>query len=111
MNEQQIKGEFFEGSLGKGGNSLNSFFEISEDLIIFLQKIEQLKVKQSDYEIFKNINGKWKRGISTFFPFATGVRKPNVSLIFKEAFSKERNEVVIGESGNGKAYHPRLVKI
>lgn len=48
MNEKLITGSF-----GKGGNSLLKF---SEDLIIFLRKIEQLKDKQSNNEMYKNIS-------------------------------------------------------
>ncbi len=95
MNENQIT-----GSLGKGGHSL---FKFSEELIFFLRKIEQLKDKQSDSEMFKNINGKWSRPCAT----VSGAGKPNAvkGLIFKE-----RNQLVIGELGRGMGYHPLLIK-
>lgn len=54
--------------------------------------------RQSNYEHFKNIKGRWR--LSTYFPFSPGAGKPGVvaNLIWGTAFGNY-NKVVIGEMG------------
>lgn len=102
LNNQRQNNAFFIGKIGKGrGGSL--LYELDNSLLQVINKVDGLKKRQSHFNKYKDIKGKWS--LSSFFPFSSGDGKPHfVKNLVGNTVLKNRNKVVVGEMGKGYSF-------